>query len=61
MRRHVSKSLVRLARASPGKLTYSSAGVGTTFHFCGEMFKDATGTFTGECPCTTTAPKFISE
>jgi tripartite-type tricarboxylate transporter receptor subunit TctC len=37
--------LVRLARASPGKLTYSSAGVGTTFHFCGEMFKDATGTF----------------
>jgi len=37
--------LVRLARANPGKLTYSSAGVGTTFHFCGEMFKDATGTF----------------
>jgi len=37
--------LVRLARASPGRLTYASAGVGTTFHLCGEMFKDATGTF----------------
>jgi len=37
--------LVRLARASPGKLSYASAGVGTTFHFCGEMFKDSTGTF----------------
>jgi tripartite-type tricarboxylate transporter receptor subunit TctC len=37
--------LVRLARASPGKLTYASAGVGTTFHLCGEMFKDSTHTF----------------
>lgn len=39
------EDLVRLARANPGKLTYASAGVGTTFHLCGEMFKDATGTF----------------
>ena len=37
--------LVKIARASPGKLTYASAGVGTTFHLCGEMFKDSTGTF----------------
>jgi tripartite-type tricarboxylate transporter receptor subunit TctC len=37
--------LVALARSKPGRLTYSSAGVGTTFHFSGEMFKDATGTF----------------
>ena len=37
--------LVRMARSSPGKLTYASAGVGTTFHLCAEMFKDSTGTF----------------
>ncbi len=39
------EDLVRLARANPGKLTYASAGVGTTFHLCTEMFKDATDTF----------------
>jgi tripartite-type tricarboxylate transporter receptor subunit TctC len=37
--------LIKLARSKPGKLSYASAGVGTTFHFCGEMFKDSTGTF----------------
>ncbi len=37
--------LVQLARSRPGKLSYASAGVGTTFHLCGEMFKDSTGTF----------------
>ena len=42
---HSVAELVKLARSKPGKLTYSSAGVGTTFHFSGEMFKDATGTF----------------
>ena len=44
------EDLVRLARASPGKLSYASAGVGTTFHFCAEMFKDATGTFIVHIP-----------
>jgi tripartite-type tricarboxylate transporter receptor subunit TctC len=42
--------LIRLAKANPGKLSYASAGVGTTFHFCGEMFKDATGTFIVHIP-----------
>ncbi len=42
---HSVAELVQLARSKPGKLSYASAGVGTTFHFCGEMFKDATGTF----------------
>jgi tripartite-type tricarboxylate transporter receptor subunit TctC len=38
-------ALVKAARAAPGRLAYASAGVGTTFHLCGEMFKDSTGTF----------------
>ena len=37
--------LVKTARANPGKLNYASAGVGTTFHLCAEMFKDSTSTF----------------
>ena len=44
------EELVRLARASPGKLNYASAGIGTTFHFCAEMFKDATNTFIVHVP-----------
>jgi tripartite-type tricarboxylate transporter receptor subunit TctC len=39
------EDLVRIARERPGKLSYASAGVGTTFHLCGEMFKDSTKTF----------------
>ena len=38
------KELIAAARANPGKLNYASAGIGTTFHFCAEMFKDETGT-----------------
>jgi tripartite-type tricarboxylate transporter receptor subunit TctC len=39
------EELVKMARASPGRLNYASAGVGTTFHLCAEMFKDSTNTF----------------
>jgi tripartite-type tricarboxylate transporter receptor subunit TctC len=39
------EELVKMARANPGKLNYASAGVGTTFHLCAEMFKDSTSTF----------------
>jgi tripartite-type tricarboxylate transporter receptor subunit TctC len=42
---HTLDELLRMARANPGRLTYASAGVGTTFHLCGEMFKEETGTF----------------
>jgi tripartite-type tricarboxylate transporter receptor subunit TctC len=42
--------LVKVARARPGQLSYASAGVGTTFHLCGEMFKDSTGTFIVHVP-----------
>ena len=37
--------LLQIARANPGKLSYASAGVGTTFHFAAEIFKDETHTF----------------
>ncbi|HSW16651.1 MAG TPA: tripartite tricarboxylate transporter substrate binding protein, partial [Ramlibacter sp.] len=35
--------LVALARSSPGKLSYASAGVGTTSHLTGELFKMQAG------------------
>jgi tripartite-type tricarboxylate transporter receptor subunit TctC len=33
------KELVELARKEPGKLTFSSAGIGAPAHFAGELFK----------------------
>ena len=33
------RELIALAKASPGKLNYSSAGIGTPPHLIGEMFK----------------------
>jgi len=35
--------LVALARASPGKMTYASSGVGALIHLTGEMFTQAAG------------------
>lgn len=35
--------LVELAKKNPGKLSYSSAGIGTEFHLTGELFKQAAG------------------
>ena len=35
--------LTALARAQPGKLTYGSAGVGTTQHLSGELYKAMAG------------------
>lgn len=51
--------LVRLARANPGKLSYASAGVGTTFHLCTEMFKDATGTYILHIPYRGGGPALV--
>jgi tripartite-type tricarboxylate transporter receptor subunit TctC len=37
------QQLVALAKASPGKLNYASAGNGSTHHFCGELLKSVAG------------------
>ena len=36
--------LIRYAKAEPDKLTYGHAGIGTTHHLAGELFKLLTGT-----------------
>jgi tripartite-type tricarboxylate transporter receptor subunit TctC len=51
--------LVRLAKERPGRLSYASAGYGTTFHFCGELFKDATGTFIVHIPYRGGGPALV--
>jgi tripartite-type tricarboxylate transporter receptor subunit TctC len=38
------KELVALAKASPSRLNYASAGVGSSLHMTAELFKYATGT-----------------
>jgi tripartite-type tricarboxylate transporter receptor subunit TctC len=61
--KHVSATsvaqLIELARSRPGKLSYASAGVGTTFHLCGEMFKDSTGTFILHVPYRGGGPALV--
>jgi tripartite-type tricarboxylate transporter receptor subunit TctC len=37
------KELVEMAKASPGKITYASVGVGSTQHFTGEVFRQVAG------------------
>ncbi len=54
------KELVAMARSSPGKLNYSSAGVGTTQHLAAELFKMRTGTFIVHIPYKGTAPSMTA-
>jgi len=35
--------LIRIAKASPGKLNYASSGPGTPYHMAGELFKTTAG------------------
>ena len=54
------KDLVAMARSSPGKLNYSSAGVGTTQHLAAELFKLRTGTFIVHIPYKGSAPSLTA-
>jgi tripartite-type tricarboxylate transporter receptor subunit TctC len=56
---HSIDDLVKAARANPGKLTYASAGVGTTFHLCAELFKDQTKTFILHVPYRGGGPALV--
>ena len=50
------KDLLAMARSAPGKLNYSSAGVGTTQHLAAELLKLRTGTSITHIPYKGTAP-----
>jgi tripartite-type tricarboxylate transporter receptor subunit TctC len=53
------QELLAMARANPGKMNYASAGIGTTFHFCAEMFKDETKTFILHIPYRGGGPALV--
>jgi tripartite-type tricarboxylate transporter receptor subunit TctC len=55
-----AQDLVALARSSPGKLNYSSAGVGTTQHLAAELFKLRTGTFIVHIPYKGSSPSLTA-
>lgn len=50
------KSLVAYAKAHPGKLSYGSAGAGTTPNVGGELFKQGAGIFATHIPYRGAAP-----
>ncbi|WP_137918060.1 tripartite tricarboxylate transporter substrate binding protein [Hydrogenophaga sp. 2FB] len=50
------KELIALAKAQPGKLSYASAGMGSSPHIGGEMFKHAAGVRLVHVPYRGAAP-----
>lgn len=48
--------LIALAKANPGKLNFASAGIGSSLHMVGELFKHATGTDLVHVPYKGTGP-----
>lgn len=50
------KELISFLRANPGKLSYSSVGVGTSSHLGAELFKSLTGTYVVHVPYNGSAP-----
>jgi len=51
--------LIRVAKASPGKLNMASSGNGTSIHLAGELFKTMTGTFMVHIPYRGSGPALI--
>ncbi len=54
------RDLIEMARKSPGKLNYSSAGVGTTQHLAAELLKLRTKTFMVHIPYKGSAPSLTA-
>ena len=50
------KGFIAYAKANPGKLSYGSAGTGTTPHLAGELFKQGAGVFATHIPYRGAAP-----
>lgn len=50
------KELIALAKAKPGSLSFGSAGVGTSTHLTGELFKSMAGIDLNHVPYKGTAP-----
>jgi len=53
---HSVPELIAYARANPGRLAYSTPGVGTPQHMAGELFKSMTGTLLTHVPYKGGAP-----
>lgn len=53
------KELIEYLKANPGKVTFASAGNGTTSHLAGEMFKVATNTNIVHIPYKGNGPAMI--
>jgi len=53
---HTVKELVAYAKANPGRLTFASAGVGSSGHLSGELFKSVAGVNMIHVPYKGTAP-----
>lgn len=51
-----TQQLVAMAKASPGKLSYASAGAGTPPHLAAELFKQQAGIFATHIPYRGAAP-----
>jgi tripartite-type tricarboxylate transporter receptor subunit TctC len=52
-------SLVRYAKANPGRLNMASSGNGTSIHLAGELFKSMTGSFMLHFPYRGSGPALI--